>query len=192
MTGRRRRIRALMRSVLLLARDILAGPSTEPVRPAPSVDPVVSTPSPEPVRARPGAPSIALPTQVAPAPSEAAAAPPVTDEMALEPEDVLLDAMQLVHQAGIGWDLTFLDLRPDVARATTGVVAEAVPLERAELQARLPELDATTTWVVYDDDDRSAASLALSLRGQGYHDVFALEGGLEAWRRAGGPVAGVT
>lgn len=46
--------------------------------------------------------------------------------------------------------------------------------------------------IVYSDDDKLAERVAARLREQGYGNTAVLDGGLEAWKRAGLPTEQVT
>lgn len=82
-----------------------------------------------------------------------------------------------------------LDVR-ERAAFERGHIFRATPLPRRLLETRLPVLVTApaTLLVLCDDDGRLAALTAPTLAEMGYTEVFALAGGLEAWRRAGRPV----
>lgn len=111
----------------------------------------------------------------------------VPDE--LEPEDVQLDAFALVHKAGIGWDLSFIDLRPAETRVATGMVEGAVSVDAQDLDAVVQSLDPHTIWVFYGPLQASVDA-ALHLRRHGHGDVWCMRDGFEGWRREGGPTVG--
>jgi rhodanese-related sulfurtransferase len=83
-------------------------------------------------------------------------------------------------------EIALLDLRHEAAYATghplfaANMAADRIALEAA---ARLPRKDVPI--VVYDAGEGLVAEAADHLRALGYSDVRALEGGLEAWRKAG-------
>jgi rhodanese-related sulfurtransferase len=82
-----------------------------------------------------------------------------------------------------------LDVR-ERAAFERGHIYRATPLPRRLLETRLPALITApaTLIVLYDDDGRLSALAAPTLGEMGYTEVFALAGGLDAWRRAGRPV----
>jgi rhodanese-related sulfurtransferase len=82
-----------------------------------------------------------------------------------------------------------LDVR-ERAAFERGHIYRATPLPRRLVESRLPALvTAPATLIVLCDDDGQISALAApTLVEMGYTEVFALTGGLEAWRRAGCPV----
>jgi rhodanese-related sulfurtransferase len=82
-----------------------------------------------------------------------------------------------------------LDVR-ERAAFERGHIYRATPLPRRLLETRLPTLvTAPATLIVLCDDDGRLSDLAApTLAEMGYTEVFALTGGLAAWRRAGQPV----
>ena len=82
-----------------------------------------------------------------------------------------------------------LDVR-ERAAFERGHIFRATPLPRRLLESRLPGLVTApaTLIVLYDADGQLSALAAPTLAEMGYTEVFALTGGLEAWRRAGLPV----
>lgn len=83
-------------------------------------------------------------------------------------------------------DLVVLDVRED-DEWSAGHIDGAVHIPLADLPARASELDpAVRTVVVCHMGGRSSQATAW-LRGRG-HDVVNLDGGMDAWQRAGRPV----
>lgn len=83
-------------------------------------------------------------------------------------------------------ELAFIDVRSEAAFAADHpLFAAQIPLDRIELEApvRIPRRD--TTVVLYGDEDQPAARGAEIFESLGYSRISVLEGGLEAWRRAG-------
>src|SRR5258705_4425571 len=82
-----------------------------------------------------------------------------------------------------------LDVR-ERAAFERGHIFRATPLPRRLLETRLPMLVTApgTLVVLYDDDGRIATLAAATLGEMGYTEVFALTGGLDAWRAGGRPV----
>lgn len=67
-------------------------------------------------------------------------------------------------------------------------IFRAVPIPRGLLEFRVPQRvrDHDTPVIVYDDDGHRAQLAAQRLELMGYTDVRLLEGGVDAWRAAGG------
>ena len=80
-----------------------------------------------------------------------------------------------------------LDVR-ERAAYERGHIYRATSLPRRVLEARLPRLVTApkTPVVLYDEDARIAALAATTMAAMGYTDVRVLDGGLGAWRAAGG------
>jgi rhodanese-related sulfurtransferase len=85
----------------------------------------------------------------------------------------------------------FLDARAD---ADSGGIPGALPLREGsfddDLYAVRDFVFAEDPLIVYGDGNlQSVSVVAARLQERGYRSVFILRGGLEAWRRAGGPLA---
>jgi len=96
-----------------------------------------------------------------------------------------------LYQAG---EHLFLDVR-DVDPATEPHIPGAFPVREAtfadDLLAAHDFLGPQESVILCGDGNLpAAAALAARLRDRGYGDISLLEGNLEAWRRAGGPVSG--
>jgi rhodanese-related sulfurtransferase len=86
----------------------------------------------------------------------------------------------------LGDEIALLDLRHEADFATGHpLFAANMAFDRIAMEAetRLPRRDVTI--VVYDAGEGLVASAADRFRSQGYTDVRQLDGGLQAWRRAG-------
>jgi rhodanese-related sulfurtransferase len=105
----------------------------------------------------------------------------------LRPEDVRLDALHLVRQHGVGVDLAFVDLRPPEVVVATGTLPGAVRRSADDVVRRWREL-ADDVVVLIDGGDDAATPTALRLRSAGHGHAWALQGGFDAWRRAGGEI----
>lgn len=103
----------------------------------------------------------------------------------LGPQAVALDMAGL---RALGAELCLLDVRarePFLAGHARG----ALHMPEREVLIRLAELPPDVPVVVIDDGQSGgAARAALFMRGRGLESVYALTGGLEAWRAGGGPV----
>lgn len=97
--------------------------------------------------------------------------------------DTGIEAEQVVSAAE-GW--TIVDVRPDGAWAD-GHPPGAIHMVLGSLPIRLSELPADRRVLVVADDD-TARQAARFLRWRGIEDVWHLEGGLAAWKAAGGAV----
>lgn len=78
-----------------------------------------------------------------------------------------------------------LDVRPE-DRALEGLLPSAVLIPWHELSAeRLKDADQESPILVYDEDGSLSGHAARFILGWGWRQVYELEGGVEAWRRAG-------
>lgn len=82
-----------------------------------------------------------------------------------------------------------LDVRTD-AEARAGMLAHAVHIPVGEIDARCEELDPEGVWIVYCKSGKRSATAAARLVARGFRSVANLEGGIEAWRAAGGTISG--
>lgn len=107
--------------------------------------------------------------------------PPPSAGHGLAPEDVRLDARHVLDRQGVGVEIAFVDVRPRPVPGLPGA------LHLPDVVARRAELPDAEALVLVCEDGTHATEVALRLRD---HDVpaFALDGGLAAWRRAGGEV----
>ena len=86
-------------------------------------------------------------------------------------------------------EIAFLDVREEAPHATGHpLFAANFPLARIELDAytKLPRRDVTI--VTFDNGEGLAGQAAERLRALGYTNVACFEGGLDAWKAAGGEV----
>jgi rhodanese-related sulfurtransferase len=84
-------------------------------------------------------------------------------------------------------DVVVVDLRPTSAFRIEHV-ANAFSMPKGDLGIRIAELPPDTVTVFYDADPARARKGALFCRDRGLEEVWVLQGGLEAWKKAGGPV----
>lgn len=84
--------------------------------------------------------------------------------------------------------LAFVDVR-DAASWAAGHVRLAAHMPMAELNVRVSELPWDQHVVAYCDDGALSAQAVAFFRERGMEDTFFLQGGLAAWRAAGGEVA---
>ncbi|MCB9741627.1 MAG: rhodanese-like domain-containing protein [Alphaproteobacteria bacterium] len=99
------------------------------------------------------------------------------DEVSMSAADALAEGVSVV----------------DVRRQAAGdapAVPEATRIPLEDLMIRLAELPAGARLVTLDETGEDALTAALFLRNRGFEQVFALRGGLAAWRAAGGETAG--
>jgi rhodanese-related sulfurtransferase len=110
------------------------------------------------------------------------------------PDDLGRAASWLRAALDRGEAVVVADLRPE-AEFLRAALPGALGLPAATLGIRLSELPpAGVPVLVYDEDGGELArACARFLRFRGLDEVWLLEGGLRAWRQAGGPLApGVT
>jgi rhodanese-related sulfurtransferase len=67
-------------------------------------------------------------------------------------------------------------------------IAGAEHMRQIDLMIRLAELPPNELLVAYCNDGADALVAALFLRRRGFEHAYALTGGIEAWKQAGGPV----
>lgn len=102
-------------------------------------------------------------------------------------EDATVSVARALQALAAGEPVTFVDVRPP---GSGGGVPGALPLPLEEVGVRVSELP-TEGWVVaYCEDGGRARKAVRFFRARGMDDTFALDGGLGAWRAAGGPVVG--
>jgi rhodanese-related sulfurtransferase len=83
----------------------------------------------------------------------------------------------------------FVDTRPDAATTIPGAFRVREATFDDDLLANFDFLTPSDPLVVFGDGSLAAASnVAGRLKDRGYADVVILAGGLEAWRRQGGPL----
>jgi rhodanese-related sulfurtransferase len=85
---------------------------------------------------------------------------------------------------------TVLDVRTPQEFAT-GSLPGAVNVDflTEDFKAQADKLDKDATWVVVCQVGRRSASAAEQLAGLGFRQIWALDGGLDAWSAAGYPLA---
>lgn len=94
-------------------------------------------------------------------------------------------------------DALLVDIRPAAQRAREGEFADALVIERNVLEwrldptsdARIPEATgADVQWIVACSEGYASSLAAAALQDVGLHRATDLDGGFQAWRRAGLPV----
>ncbi len=99
----------------------------------------------------------------------------------------LVDPVELRSRLARGESFTILDMRsPERYLASGESIAGAVRLPPDEFERRRAEVPRGKTPVLVADPERAEELAAWLVREQGYTDVYVIEGGLEAFRRAGG------
>ncbi len=66
-------------------------------------------------------------------------------------------------------------------------IAGAEHMRAVDLMIRLAELPSDEPLVCYCDDGSEALTATLFLRRRGFHQAWALNGGLKAWKKSGAP-----
>ena len=92
-------------------------------------------------------------------------------------------AMAEIKKRPVAW----VDVR-DVASWTAGHLRGATHMPMSEINVRVSELPWDQLVIAYCDDGRASSQAVAFFRERGMEDTFALEGGLAAWRAAGGEV----
>ena len=90
-----------------------------------------------------------------------------------------------------GEDFTIIDVRsPEVWAESDTMIPESIRVPLDELDKNLARIPKTRPAVAYSTgaNEHSSASLAQRLRELGYENVWALQGGFQAWQNAGLPV----
>lgn len=119
--------------------------------------------------------------------------PPEVDEFAATADDAdeepgEISAQEVRERLEDGAELLLLDVR-EPAECRAGVLPGAIMIPLGELDARSEELDAAGVWIVYcRSGARSSAAQARLLKQHGFASVLNLQGGIEAWRAAKGPL----
>lgn len=99
----------------------------------------------------------------------------------------------------LGGDAVLIDLREPEELDDHGLIAGAFHVPRGLLEfwadpdspTHRPMLDPERTTILYCSAGGRSALAAAALLDLGYRDVAHLDGGLEAWRQAGLPIAGL-
>ena len=93
---------------------------------------------------------------------------------------------ELRRRLAHGETFSIVDARSDDAYGASGqTVASAIRIRPDDLQRRKNEIPRGRTLLLVADDD-VAESMAMGLLADGYTDVWLIEGGFDAWLRAGG------
>jgi rhodanese-related sulfurtransferase len=88
-------------------------------------------------------------------------------------------------------DTVLLDVREAWERSVFGTIPRAIHIPRGDIASQPAALDGISPRariIIYCDSGKRALAAADQLRRLGYLRVARLDGGLEAWRRAGHPV----
>src|ERR1041385_3123516 len=103
-----------------------------------------------------------------------------------QPKAKPLDPHAVKAMLSDGRELALIDLREELIFSRNHLLwARSIPLSRLELRfARLVPRKATRI-VLCDDGDGAVERAAKILGGAGYTDVAYLQGGLQAWEKAG-------
>jgi rhodanese-related sulfurtransferase len=122
----------------------------------------------------------AHPASETPAPPEADAghAPDVA------PEDVILDAWTVLERQGVGVEMVLVDVRTAAERRAEGAPEGALwrPLHTLSVE----DVPADVAVVFVCAAGMRSLDAAMALRALGHPSAWSLDGGVGAWRRAGG------
>lgn len=122
-------------------------------------------------------------------PGEIAIPPAAPPPEAADVSGATVDAARALSARSADEPVTFVDVRPAGSR---GGIPGALSMPVDEIGVRVSELP-TEGWVVaYCEDGTQALAAVRFFRARGMEDTFALEGGLRAWRAAGGPTTEVS
>lgn len=102
-------------------------------------------------------------------------------------DDTAITAEVALHERAEG-PLAFVDVR-DAEAWSRGHVPGALHIPMSEVGVRVSELPWEVRVVTYCDDGSMSRQAVAFFRERGMEDTFVLEGGLAAWRKAGGEVA---
>lgn len=105
-------------------------------------------------------------------------------------DDVRIDPHRVLHLMSIGEEMALYDLRPweDVVR--TGTPDGAVCASVDAIGQDVDQLPRDRDVLLLCDDGHAATALALRLRTAGVVAAWAVDGGVDGWVRAGGPMVG--
>ncbi len=97
-------------------------------------------------------------------------------------------ASDVIAQAPEG--LVVLDIRTP-EEFTAGALPNAINLDfyAADFGDRLAELDPSVPYVMYCNSGNRSATAARMMEDLGFAEVYEIDGGIQAWARAGGPLA---
>ncbi len=115
-------------------------------------------------------------------------APAVAAEDA-QSEVAEMSVAELKERVADGAQVLLLDVRTD-AEVRAGMLAHAVHIPVEEVEARADELDPEGVWIVYCKSGKRSMTAAQRMVAKGFRSVANLEGGIEAWRAAGGAISG--
>lgn len=104
----------------------------------------------------------------------------------------LVDPVELRSRLTRGESFAILDMRsPERYLASGESIAGAIRIAPGDFERRRADVPRGKTPVLVADPDRAEELAAWLVRDQGYTDVYVIEGGLDAFRRAGGGVVPV-
>ena len=97
-------------------------------------------------------------------------------------------AADVIEEAPTG--LVVLDIRTP-EEFTAGALPDAINLDfyEASFRDRLAELDKDVPYVMYCNSGNRSATAADMMRELGFAEVYEIDGGIQAWAQAGGPLA---
>ncbi len=97
-------------------------------------------------------------------------------------------AADVIAQAPAG--LVVLDIRTP-EEFTAGALPNAINLDfyAADFQDRLADLDTSVPYVMYCNSGNRSSTAARMMEDLGFAEVYEIDGGIQSWARAGGPLA---
>lgn len=104
-------------------------------------------------------------------------------------EVTAMTVAELTERVADGAHVLLLDVRTD-PEVRAGMLAHAVHIPLDQVEARCEELDPEGVWIVYCKSGKRSQTAAQQLVARGFRSVANLEGGIDAWRAAGGAIAG--
>lgn len=130
------------------------------------------------------------PLQTASVAADVAVCPFVPPEELIA-DDVRIDPHRVLHLMSIGEEMALYDLRPSEAFVRTGTAYGAVWTSVEAMERDVEQLPRDRDLLLLCGDGRASTALALRLRAVGVVAAWAVDGGVDAWARAGGPMVGV-
>lgn len=104
----------------------------------------------------------------------------------------LIDPVELRSRLTRGESFSILDMRSSERYLASGeTIAGAIRLAPEDFERRRSEVPRGKTPVLVADPERAEELAAWLIGDQGFTDVYVIEGGFEAFRRAGGGMARV-
>ena len=102
-----------------------------------------------------------------------------------------ISPQEVKQRLDLGHQIVFIDTRSAAAwNGSDGMLPGAIRMPADKIPDHLSELPHDGTIVIYSASAAEGASAhaALTLTQAGFRNVFALEGGFDAWKKAGLPV----